>query len=72
MKLFVDDAKFKNTINNEQDVKTLQEDLYRLYCWQEKNNLKFNESKFQLLRYGPYEDIKENSLYFTANMDNVS
>ena len=71
MKLFVDDAKVKNKIKNEQDVEILQQDLDRLYLWQENNNMKFNGTKFQLLRYGPDEDMKDSTLYFTANMDDV-
>ena len=31
----------------------------------------FNGSKFQLLRYGPDEEIKQNTLYFTENTKQI-
>ena len=70
-KLFVDDAKLKNSISKEDDVEAVQEDLDELYHWQKDNNMKFNGAKFQLLRYGPHEDIKENTIYFTEDMEDV-
>ena len=33
--------------------------------------MKFNGAKFQLLRYGPNENIKNNTLYFTNNYEHV-
>ena len=33
--------------------------------------MKFNSKKFELIRYGPNEQIKMNTLYFTPNMENV-
>ena len=70
-KIFVDDAKVKMKIEDEEDVEELQEDIERLFDWQEKNSMKFNGSKFQLLRYGPNEEIKDNTLYFTGGMEEV-
>ena len=70
-KLFVDDAKLKNCISKEEDVEAFQEDLHELYLWQKNNNMKFNGAKFQLLRYGPHENIKENTIYFTEDMEEV-
>ena len=57
-KIFVDDTKIKDIIRNEADVEKLQENLDKLYEWQETNNMFFNGSKFQILRYGPNEDLK--------------
>ena len=71
VKLFVDDAKVKNKIKDEEDVEALQKDLDRLYKWEEDNQMKFNGSKFQLLRYGPDEDIKSDTVYFTGQMENI-
>ena len=48
-KLFVDDAKIKSCINNEEDVEELQMNLDKLFKWEEENKMKFNGSKFQLL-----------------------
>ena len=33
--------------------------------------MKFNGSKFQLLRYGQKEEIKNNTMYFTADMEEI-
>ena len=33
--------------------------------------MKFNGAKFQVLRYGPNENIKKNTLYFTNNYEHV-
>ena len=33
--------------------------------------MKFNGSKFQLLRYGHKKDIKNNTIYFTSDMEKI-
>ena len=63
-KLFVDDAKIKDKINCEEDVEALQDNLDKLYKWEESNKMKFNGAKFQILRYGPNEDLKNTKKIF--------
>ena len=70
-KLFVDDAKVKKQILNEEDVENLQNNLDTLYTWEKTNKMKLNGEKFQLLRYGPNEEIKRDTLYFTSDMNEV-
>ena len=70
-KLFVDDAKVKSKIEKEEDVEALQVNLDTLYKWEETNKMKFNGSKFQLLRYGTNEEIKNNAVYFTGHMEDI-
>ena len=70
-KIFVDDTKIKDIIKEEKDVEKLQANLDKLFDWQEANNMKFNGAKFQLLRYGPDEKIKNNTLYFTDNYEHI-
>ena len=70
-KLFVDDAKVKSLIEKEEDVEALQENLEKLYNWEEVNKMKFNGNKFQLLRYGTNDDLKNNTVYFTGHMEEV-
>ena len=41
----------------------LQEDLNRLMDWADKNNMVMSEDKFELMRYGLQEAIKENTNY---------
>ena len=50
--VYVDDTKPKAIVNDEHDVESLQNDLNKIYTWQESNNMKFNGKKFQVLRYG--------------------
>ena len=49
---FADDTKVMKSVQNSQDIEDLQLDLNRLYNWAESNNMKFNEGKFALLRFG--------------------
>ena len=60
-KLFVDDAKIKEKITNKEDVDKMQDNLEKLFDWQDKNNMKFNGKKFQVLRYGPNTELKTNT-----------
>jgi hypothetical protein len=71
LKVFVDDAKMKDVIKEETDVEALQNNLELLYEWKTANNMKFNGSKFQLMRYGPNEEIKDNTLYFTEDVEDI-
>ena len=70
-KVFVDDTKLKEKILGEEDVIKVQENLDTLYKWQENNNMQFNGTKFQVLRYGLNEDVKNDTIYFTDNMENI-
>jgi hypothetical protein len=71
IKIFVDDTKVKNKIEKAEDVENLQENLDKLYLWQEENSMRFNGTKFQLMRYGPNEEIKNDTLYFTDKTENI-
>ena len=48
--LFADDTRITKPVKNEDDVESLQEDLEKLYNWQDTNNMKFNGKKFEMLR----------------------
>ena len=69
LKIYVDDTKAKKTIHNEDDVESLQKDLDAMYLWAENNNLKFNGTKFQIMRYGTNQEIKDDTIYFTDEMN---
>ena len=71
IKVYVDDTKLKKSIKTETDVEHLQEDLETLYTWAEENNMKFNGTKFQVLRLGNNSDLKDDTVYFTENMSNI-
>ena len=65
MNIYVDYSKTKENIKKTEDVELLQENIYQLYLWGEENNIKFNSTKFQVLRFGMNEGIKEETNYFT-------
>ena len=58
-------------IDTEDDVEELQQDLDKLYQWQEQNNMLFNGKKFEVLRYGNNRTIKESTSYFTPNYEEI-
>ena len=49
----------------------LQNELDILYKWAEENNMEFNGKKFQVVRYGKDENLKDETLYFTENTENI-
>ena len=55
---FADDTQILLGTKHEEDTQMLQNDLHKLYKWADANNMKFNASKFQLLRYGKEQEIK--------------
>ena len=69
--IYIDDSKVKKAVKNEESVEDLQENLDKIYNWEQQNNMKFNGGKFQVLRYGPNKLLKENTSYFTGNMEDV-
>ena len=70
-KIYVDDTKVKKAIANVEDVEILQADLDKLYDWAKSNNMVFNGKKFQIVRYGPNEDMKMDTIYFTDETNEV-
>ena len=70
-KIFVDDAKIKEKIQTENDVEHMQEEINKLFKWEEANKMKCNGAKFQLMRYGQDLELKQNTNYFTRDMEDV-
>ncbi len=48
-----------NVIKSEEDIKHLQQNLEAIYKWADANNMNFNSSKFEVIRYGPNQNLKE-------------
>ena len=71
LSLFADDTRIARKVASEDDVESLQTDLEKLYNWQESNNMLFNSKKFELLRYGKNQDLKNSTLYLTPNQNDV-
>ena len=69
--LFCDDTRVTKQVKTEDNVEDLQAELEKLYDWQEENNMLFNGSKFEMLRYGKDENLRKNTMYFTPDMEDV-
>ena len=69
--VYVDDTKIKMSVKNESDVESLQGKLDKLNNWDIENNMEFNKKKFQVLRCGENEALKNETNYFSGNYDEV-
>ena len=64
---FADDTRILCGIRSTQDVSNLQSDLNAVFEWAMWNNATFNPDKFELIRYGPDEEIKNSTSYLANN-----
>ena len=69
--IYVDDTKTIKRINSINDVIKLQEDLVKLHHWGEKNKMVYNGDKFVAIRYVKDKDLKDNTFYFSREMEEV-
>ena len=69
--VYVDDTKVKQKVVTIEDVENLQVELEKLDKWAKDNNMEFNKKKFQVIRYGQNEELKNNTTYFAGNYDEV-
>ena len=60
---FADDTRVSKTIGSPDDTEVLQQDLNKIYTWTERNNMQFNDDKFELMRYGTDTEIKNQTCY---------
>ena len=64
---FADDTRLFAGVTNAEDAQLLQEDLNKIYSWALKNNAVFNPDKFECLRHGMDEDLKQATSYTASN-----
>merc|ERR1711963_766243 len=69
--VYVDDTKVKRSVKSEIDVENLQIELNKLDAWSKNNNMEFNKKKFQVLRYGENEELKNETSYFSGNFEEL-
>ena len=69
--LFADDTRIFKKVDTENDVEDLQSDLDKLYRWQESNNMEFNSKKFEILRYGKNQILKDSTFYLTPQFEEI-
>ena len=63
VKSFADDTKIGKEIEVQLHITMLQENIIKLFEWAEENNMMFNSEKFQLLRYGKNENLKQENYH---------
>ena len=63
---FADDTRVLQAIRSICDMLGLQKDVETIYTWADKNNLKFNDTKFELVQYGTNNDLKNSYQYETS------
>ena len=68
---YVDDTKVFGRISSTEDVLNFQQDLDQIYSWAHSNKMKWNNLKLQLLRLGPDNQLKEDTLLFSEYHDQV-
>ena len=69
--LFADDTREGFSISSEKDAMTVQEDLMKLGEWSEDINMAFNNLKFECLKAGFKEELKNKYNYLTPNLDHI-
>ena len=57
---FADNTKISKELNCSHDRNILEKDVIEMYKWSKENNMSFNTEKFQLLRYGKDDELKQN------------
>ena len=60
---FADDTRLSKGVSGVRDASSLQTDLETVYQWADDNNMLFNNSKFELLRYGYDTTLKMTTNY---------
>ena len=66
LKSFADDTRVLKGVLDINDVSKLQSDLNNIYEWADKNNMEFNDLKFEVLRYGRDEALKTLTNYLSS------
>ena len=69
---FADDTRLLGVIKCEEDFNKVEEDLKTIYDWAETNNMTFNSSKFELLRYRHPRQTIVNQDYTTPEGDIIA
>ena len=62
---FADDSRVIGAVNSESDIVHIQHDLDTIYKWSEANNMQFNSTKFECVRYGANLNIKNATSYLS-------
>ena len=69
MSSFADDSKIYAKIQCREDCESLQSDLNQVYKWTTENLMMFNSDKFEVLKVGKKQDLKNSSYKNPDNKD---
>ena len=69
---FADDTRVAMRIDSTDDTNVLQRDLGSIYKWSHDNNMQFNSSKFECLRYGSNQELKEATSYISDDGSDIN
>ena len=68
---YVDDSKLIINLKTDNDVYEAQLAMEKVFNWATENNMTWNNTKFQILRTGRNNDIKQNTTYFSPEFTNI-
>ena len=68
---YCDDTRIGSGIQTREDASRLQQDLDKVYQWAIRNNMTFNDTKFDLIRYGQNTQLKESTAYTSNTNTNI-
>ena len=68
---YVDDSKLLCNLDSPEDVEESQRSLEAVYRWAAQNNMQWNDGKFQVLRLGKNEDLKDETYLFSPDYKEV-
>ena len=68
---FADNSKLSYRIDNISDTIYLQESIEKLQDWQSENNMEFNVGKFNVLKLGRNEDLKNEYTYIAPGNNQI-
>ena len=69
--LFADDTRISRVIRKEEDIEDFQQEINKVYDWCKTNNMKFNTTKFEVLKHGKDEELKNDFNYFTPEYEDI-
>ena len=68
---FADDTRVIHAVASRTETEQLQSDLQKLYTWADTANMSFNNSKFEVMRYGLNCELKQSTEYTAHNGDKI-
>ena len=68
---FANDSKVTMPINNEEETLKLQSSLESIYEWENNNNMRFNVSKFNVIKFGQNLDMKNDYNYYGPELKEI-